>query len=137
MSSSRGSSRPRDQTCISCIVGIFFKVELLESPKEGGKSCQASRNLRSSLQSFITAELRDLGLSVRYKCIACCIKNQRKFTSHPPITTIRTAIKIWAGIRNFFHQSFFTLQTVKWKKNIIKFPEKFWLGTDYSFIPLP
>ena len=128
MSSSKGSSRPRDQTCISCIVGRFFRAELQESPKKGAKSCEASRNLRSSLYSpFITAELRDLGLSLKYKCIACCIKNQRKFTSHLPgtMTTIRTR----TNIEKFFHQSFFNLQTVKLKKKIIiKFPEKILTG---------
>ena len=34
MPSSRGSSRPRDQTCISCIAGGFFTDESPEKPRE-------------------------------------------------------------------------------------------------------
>ena len=58
ISFSRGSSRPRDQTCASCIAGGFFTAEPLGKPEEAEASSKKHYPGQALEASGITQERR-------------------------------------------------------------------------------
>ena len=65
MSSSRGSSQPRDRTHISYTAGGFFTVELMGKPAQAG-------TLRKCCPSCCCQASSDVALTVSYKATLSC-----------------------------------------------------------------
>ena len=57
ISPATGSSRPRDQTCISCTAGRFFTSEPPGKPMGGGGTNQVQMEKAGSIRGFIKEDI--------------------------------------------------------------------------------
>ena len=80
MPSSRGSSQPRDQTCVSNTAGRFFTVEPMGKPAQAG-------TLRKCCPSCCCQASGDVALTISYKATLTCQTDTANSTTEPfPLT---------------------------------------------------
>ena len=80
MPSSRGSSQPRDQTCVSNTAGRFFTVEPMGKPAQAG-------TLRKCCPSCCCQASGDVALTISYKATLSCQTDTTNSTTEPfPLT---------------------------------------------------